>query len=249
MNSSNKRSIVFLFISSFFISANGQISIPKYEIGAGIGAYVYQGDLTPSSLGSYKTLRPGINLFGSRIISRSFAVRANLAFSGLRGDDAAYDHPEYRQHRNFNFSTPLVEVTALVVWNPLKRNYDDKGFSPYLFAGGGASFLSITKDWSNYDANYFGDGTYIPSRVVIDEAHGTPNIIPVVPVGLGLRYNLSSRWAVTAEGTYRVMFTDYLDGFSQSADPGQNDHYHSLSVSAIYRIGKKNTLDCPTVSY
>lgn len=236
--------IIIISLNGFIV--NAQINTPKYEIGVGVGTYVYQGDLTPSATGSYRTMRPGLNLYGSRILSRSFAVRANIAFSGLKGDDAAYDHPEYRQHRNFNFSTPLVEATALLVWNPLKRNYIDKGFSPYLFAGAGASFLSVQKDWSNYDANYFGDGTYIPSRVAIDDAHGTPNVIPVVPVGIGLRYNISSRWTATAEGTYRLMFTDYLDGFSQSADPAQNDHYHSITVGVVYRIGKKNQLDCPT---
>jgi hypothetical protein len=229
---------------SFIVKA--QQNVQKYEIGVMGGGYVYQGDLTPEPAGSFRTMTPGISVYGSKILNRSFSVRANLAFSVLKGNDAAYEHPEFRQHRNFNFSSPVGELSGLIVWNPMGRNYRDKGFSPYIFGGAGISFLNVKKDWSNYDAAYFGgDGSTIPERVAIDYAHGTPSVIPVIPVGAGLRYNLSPRWAVNIESAYRFMFTDYLDGFSQSADPSQNDHYHSTSVGIIYRIGKKNMMDCP----
>jgi hypothetical protein len=248
MNSNCRKIFVLLCVIGYFtLSSNAQLNIPKYEIGATIGGYVYQGDLTPSSVGSVETTRPGFNLHASRLLNRSFSVRANLSVGQLRGDDAVYTHPEYRQHRNFNFSTPVVELSAWLVWNPLGKNYADKGFSPYLFAGAGANLLSVRRDYRNYDAAYFGgDGSPILAGLAVDEAHGTPNVIPVVPVGLGLRYNISSRWAVNAETSYRIMFTDYLDGFSQAAGPGINDHYHSTSIGLIYRIGKKNMLDCPT---
>jgi hypothetical protein len=45
------------------------------------------------------------------------------------------------------------------------------------------------------------------------------------------------------------MSTDYLDGFSQAANPTENDHYGIYSIGAVYRIGKKNTLACPVVRY
>lgn len=249
MHGNWRKILVLLYIIGYYnLSSTAQWNVPKYEIGATIGGYVYQGDLTPSSVGSVETMRLGFNLHGSRLLNRSFSVRANLAVGQLRGDDAVYEHPEYRQHRNFNFSTPVVEVSAWLVWNPLRKNYVDKGFSPYLFAGAGVNFLSIRRDYSNYDFAYFGgDGSPILAGLAADEAHGTPNVIPIVPVGLGLRYNISSRWAVNAETSYRFVFTDYLDGFSQAASPAVSDHYHTTSVGLIYRIGKKNVLDCPTV--
>ena len=69
----------------------------------------------------------------------------------------------------------------------------------------------------------------------------------MIPVGAGIRYNLSPRIALTAEGSYRLVFTDYLDGFSVAANPKQNDHYHTMNVGVVYRLGKKNKLDCPVV--
>jgi hypothetical protein len=231
------------------LTAHTQINIAKYEIGAGIGAFVYQGDLTPSASGSYRTMKPAINLFGSKILSPSFLLRTNLAFGKLKGDDALYDHPEYRQQRNFNFRSPVFEISELIVWNPLGTNYRDNGLSPYLFTGAGVSFLKIKRDWSNFNAAYFGETSDLPARISVDAAHKLPKVIPVLPVGLGLRYGLTSRIAVNAEASYRFVFTDYLDGFSTAANPSKGDHYNSISVGAIYRIGKKNMLDCPKIRY
>jgi hypothetical protein len=231
------------------VKTNAQINIPKYELGVGIGGFVYQGDLTPNAAGSVNTTSPGIQLHGSKILSASFLVRANLSISKLNGNDADYAQPEYRQHRNFNFHTSLIELSPQLVWNLLGKNYDDKGFFPYLFGGAGLSFVKIKRDWSRFDAAYFGEGSDLADRLAIDAAHKTPRIIPVIPVGLGLRYSLSSRIAVQAETSYLFVFTDYLDGFSQSVNPVKGDHYHSATISVVYRIGKKNMLDCPVVRY
>lgn len=250
MNSNCRKTFVLLCVIGFFtLSSNGQLNVPKYEIGATIGGYVYQGDLTPSPIGSFETMRPGFNLHASRLLSRSLSLRGNLSFGQLRGNDALYEHPEYRQRRNFKFTSPAAEISAWMVWNVLGKNYADKGFSPYLFGGAGVNFLNVRKDYSNFDISYFGESSYIPAGLIADEEHGTPSVIPVVPVGLGFRYNISSRWAVNAETSYRIVFTDYLDGFSQAAGPEVKDHYHTTSVGLIYRIGKKNMLDCPPASY
>ena len=51
-----------------------QIDLNKFEIGLTAGAFVYQGDLTPSPIGSYRTWRPTVNLFVIRILSSSFRL-------------------------------------------------------------------------------------------------------------------------------------------------------------------------------
>lgn len=248
----NQQRITGLIIITVFqnLLLSAQVSGPKYEIGLGISSFIYQGDLTPSRLGSFRTMRFGLNLYGSKILSPSVSLRTNLAIGGLRGDDAQYRKPAYRQQRNFNFRTPVIELSQLVVWNPLGRNYDDKGFSPYLFGGAGLSFLKIKRDWSNYNTEYFNaSGEDVTARLALDTAHSLPRIIPVIPLGAGVRYNFSQRFAVSLESSYRFVFTDYLDGFSQAANPKLNDKYHTITVGAIYRIGKKNNWACPVVKY
>jgi opacity protein-like surface antigen len=242
----------FIAITALCIgmSAYAQIDRAKYEFGINLGFLVYQGDLTPEQLGSFKTQKLSLGLHASKILNPSFSLRANLAFGKLKGDDAKYASPEFRQQRNFNFTTPVTELTGQLVWNVTGRNYDDKGFSPYVFAGAGFAFLKIKRDWSNINVDYFGgeSGT-IWAGLAADSAHKLPKIIPVIPVGAGIKYFFTPKWAVNAETSYRIATTDYLDGFSQSANPSKKDNYMGYSVGIIYRSGKPNRLACPVVRY
>jgi hypothetical protein len=240
---------VLMILMQIYFTSDAQTNIPKFQFGIGAGTFVYQGDLTPSALGSYKTLRPAINLFASKFLSSSFALRGNLAFGVLRGNDAMYDHPEFRQERNFNFRSPIIELSGLAEWNILGRNYASRGLVPYLFAGAGISFLRIRRDYTNFNPDYFPSTYEIITGLSADAQHSTPGVLLVMPVGAGLRYYFSDRIGIGAETSYRIMSNDYLDGFSQSANPAKGDHYQTHTVGLVYRIGKKNTLDCPVVMY
>ena len=237
-------------IALFFAgTVSAQVSTQKFEIGLALSGFVYQGDLTPNRLGSFETARLGINLHGSRIMRGSFLLRTNLAIGGIRADERIYDEPDYRKQRALNARTPVIELTQLVVWNPLGSNYEDRGFSPYLYAGAGIGILNVRRDHSEFNTEFFGDASELEALIAEDMAHDPPNVVPVIPLGGGIRYNFSTRIAVHAESAYRLVFTDYLDGFSQAANPELDDHYQTYSIGAIYRIGKKNRLDCPVVRY
>lgn len=249
MNSIISKISAVIIIYFCYYPVAAQNNLAKYEVGAAISAFIYQGDLTTHRFGSVETTRFGINFHGSKIISPSFMLRTNLAIGSLKGDDAKYNNPEFRKQRNFNFRSPVLEVAQLVVWNLFGKNYEDKGFSPYLFGGAGLSFLKIKRDWSNFNAAYFGDGSDVPARIAIDAQHSLPKLIPVIPLGGGVRYGLTQNITINAESSYRLTYTDYMDGFSKAANPDKNDHYLTTSVGAIYRVGKKNRLDCPVVRY
>lgn len=232
---------------SHFIYA--QFYTHRYEAGISGSTFVYQGDLTPSDAGSYQTIAPGIGFFAARILNRSFSVRANFMFGKLKGNDALYEKPEYRRQRNFNFSTPVTEFSGMLVWNILAKNgiEQPKGFSPYVFAGAGVSLLHITRNWSNYNAAYFNSES-VSAGLTADIAHRTPGAAILLPAGVGLKYALTQNISLTAETGYRFMFTDYLDGFSQAANPGKKDSYHSHSIGLIFSLGYKDRYDCPVVS-
>lgn len=230
-------------------TVNAQINVPKFQFGIGAGVFIYQGDLTPSSVGSYKTVKTGLNLFAAKLFSPSLSARVNLTTAALKGDDARYDNPAYRQQRNFNFRTPVAEISGLGEWNISGRNYTSHGFSPYLFVGIGYSFLKIKRDWSNLNTEYFGAESEFMTGLSTDALHSLPKGLLVFPVGIGARYYLSDKIGINAETSYRFTSTDYLDGFSRSANPAKKDYYYSHTVSVVYRLGKKNMLDCPVVKY
>ena len=231
---------MLFFFGNNAIHAQGDFS--KFEIGLTGGIFVYQGDLTPSPIGSYRTMRPTVNLFVNRNLNSSFSLRTSLFYGGLSGNDAAYENPTWRQQRNFNFKARNFELSEMLVWNAWSR---DRKFVPYLFGGIGLSFLDIQRDWSNFNGEFFSTEN-LASRLTEDIAQETPTLIPVVPVGIGIQYSLRKNLYVIAETAYRFTKTDYLDGFSKAANPALYDHYQSHTIGVLYKFGKKSSLNCPT---
>lgn len=245
MSALKKSVLAVVFVSGNIYFLHAQIDLSKYEAGLSGGVFVYQGDLTPQTLGSYKTMKPQLAFHLYRILSPSFSVRLNVNRGKLYGDDAKYNNPDWRKQRNFNFTTPVTEISAQAVWSFLAPK--SPRFSPYVFAGAGFSFLKIKRDWSNLNTTVFGEGSDVQAGLAVDAAKSLPRLMPVIPVGAGVRYSLNDRFSLIGETSYRLSFTDYLDGFSKAANPNKNDHYLSHSIGVIYSFKKKNNkeLGCP----
>ncbi|CAN5585197.1 hypothetical protein BH10BAC3_BH10BAC3_20460 [soil metagenome] len=216
-----------------------QVENGKNEIGVNAGAMFYQGDMTPDMVGSYKTARPAVGIYYSRILSPYWSVRGNLGLSSLEGDDARNAKPAYMRRRNFNFHTPLAELTAMGVFNVFGNNIqpDVTKLSPYVFAGAGVAFVDIKRDWSRIDTNMIHTGSTTRSGLIRDTTTVLPKAIPVLPVGLGIRYAILPRISLAFEANYRIIFTDYLDGFSYAANPVRKDAYYSVTAGAVYNFG------------
>lgn len=236
-------------ISTIAYNAANAQDQPGYEISAGLAAMVYQGDLTPSKLGSYRTLRPGISLAGSKLLNDYWSVRLGLSLGGLRGNDSKYKTPAYRQERNFRFSSTVTEISAVAVYHLLGNNGDNewKVISPYLFGGIGFSFLRTRRDDADFNAAYFGAESWVVEGLVADRSRNPVRRLLVFPVGAGVRYPLTSRISLSFETSYRIAFTDYLDGFSKSAGPDHNDYYYSHTASIIYNFSRNKGIACPVV--
>lgn len=243
-----KLSFLFAFCYGGCLLLNAQPNFSRWELGANIGTFIYQGDLTPAAIGSYKTPGLVLGLWVGRRLNKAFSLRGNLALGTLRGDDAKWENPDWRQQRNFNFGSPVSELSGQLVWNIGKSEESSRTrFAPYLFGGVGVAFLRIRRDWSNLNASYFGETDNVSTGLPDDINRRLPWVIPVVPVGAGVRYALSQKISLHAESAYRFTATDYLEGFSRSANPSQKDQYYNVSVGIIYKLGKRSGLDCPPV--
>ena len=163
--------IIFLTTCINNPALHAQVNFFKYEIGIGVGTFIYQGDLTPERLGSYKTLQPAVNIYFDKIINPMFLLRTNLAIGALKGDDAKYSGPAYRQQRNFNFKTPVIEVSEIVEADIFKNNQSKlPGLSPYLFAGAGVTVLNIKRDYSRFNGEYFASESNTIDGLTADDA-------------------------------------------------------------------------------
>ena len=246
--------VFFLSLLSTFL-LHGSLTaqsplIPKYEVGILGGIFVYQGDLTPNPVGATNTMKPGFGVYGTKTLNRYQGIRLQIMRGWLKGDESTYNNPAWRQQRNLFFKSPVTELSGLYIWHPLGLNANEAGiinFSPYLFGGISYSFLNIKRDWSRFNYTHFAFQPEITNGLAADINHKIPKGTFSFPLGAGIRYGISEKFSFQLETTYRISNTDYLDGFSQAANPDKKDHYHTITAGLIYSFGKRNLFDCPVI--
>ena len=190
-----------------------QFTPSKWEVGINAGVLIYQGDLSESPLGYTKKLNPSVELWVSKSIDSYFSIRANLLQSSLIADDSKYSYPDWRRHRNFLFTSTVTEISAEFVWDLNGKTYREgmHRYSPYFFAGAGVAALHINRNWSRFDTTYYDSKSPTAQGLEMDTLHKTPTFLPVVPVGAGVRYMITTQMFLNAEFTYRITSSDYID--------------------------------------
>lgn len=225
---------------------DAQSESDRYELGAQAGVFAYQGDLSPSPLGSYKTLRPALGIFAARRMTDRIAARVGLNVGRLAGNEGRYKTPAFREQRNLRFSTPMTEFAGHLVWSPYGNSKRAGAWVPYAAVGGGLAWLRIRPDASGVTGPFAAtEISSIAAQLAADAGHRKPRMIPSLQLGAGIRYQWRAAWAIQAESLYRYLPTDYLDGFSQAVNPKTRDQYMTHSVGVVYCSGRGGRMDCP----
>ncbi|MDR7128900.1 hypothetical protein J2X69_001232 [Algoriphagus sp. 4150] len=183
-----------LVFSMLFFGISGEIQAQKYEIGGGIGAAAYTGDIIrkidPGQLGLQVTL------FGKRNFDNVWSLRGGVTGAFLYGADSVKPIDKNAHIRDGRFRAGVLELSAVMEFNFLDylAPNSEFRFSPYAFFGLGYSFI-------------FAKGnTY---RYLVSSRYNLGTV--VVPFGAGIKYQLDRRWTLAAELGFRPTFTDYLD--------------------------------------
>jgi hypothetical protein len=227
-------------------SATAQSRYSKWELGLGVGANNYLGDLTPKRFGSFRHVRPGASLFGSYNAWEKTKIQLSLNSGSLYGNEASYDNPRYRKERAFRFKAIFQEVQLKAVYQ-LHKNYAEDAllFFPYVHGGLGIAYMHTKKDASLLNPKLAAEEPQITKGLAVDDTRKTSKMIVTIPVGFGVRKNILASWDAFAELDYRLSFSDYIDGFSQAVNPGKKDGYYSIKMGIIYRFRKDNSIGCP----
>lgn len=224
------------------------------ELGVGMGASIYQGDLSPHWIGSYD--KPGFKfqLMAQKNIFPGFAIRANYAFTSIRDNESDYTSGVH-QLRNFSFNTTVNELSGHVLINPYFNNGEQETgtFHPYFFGGVGISFLRVQRDFSRFNRDFPHWQSWVIPGLAEDSMAAMPTSVITFPVGVGLRYQIGDKVALYGELTKRVTRNEYLDGFSKSANSKENDGFSSLVFGLVFRLstgnGDRGRYDCPVNVY
>lgn len=177
----------------------GPVNAQKYEVGGGLGAATYTGDIIrkvdPRQIGLQGTL------FGKRNFDNVWSLRVAISSSILQAEDSLRPLDRAAQVRDGRFRGGVIEGSAVMEFNFLDflRNDSEFRWSPYAFFGLGYSHFMMK-------GNTY---AYLPS-----EKYSLSSV--VIPFGGGVKYRLSDQWTLAAELGFRPTMTDYLDKIDSS---------------------------------
>ncbi len=168
-------------------------------------------------------------------------LRLNYWRSKLQGNDKNIENEFALGHdlRAFSFSSPLHEIGVSLEYHFLKdpMNIDQTNrntkWSPYVLIGGAFSYTNPSVNFGNYNRK---------GKINKDKENLTHWHLQI-PMGLGIKYQLSEVIFITAEAEGVLPLHDYLDGISESANPEKNDSYQVLALELGINIGAKPDTD------
>lgn len=202
---------VLLILFSFSFGYRAQ-NVP--EIGLMLGGSYYLGDLNP-----YKhfnnTNFAGTFFYRDKIANNDqLTFRFHISYGSVEAYDSESLDPAL-VNRNLSFKSRILEIGPVLEINfiPYEIGSDKRPFTPYMFIG-----LNYFK--MNPMGQY--DGDWIELQSLGTEGQGTEfsdkklyNLNQLsIPLGLGMKFNMTERWAIGFEYGIRKTFTDYLDDVS-----------------------------------
>jgi Domain of unknown function (DUF6089) len=241
------KTVLFITTTTTGITAIAQSKWSKWEIGGGVSGYVYQGDLTPRRLGSVETTKPGILLFANYQLKSRISLQGAFAWGGIRASEGLYNTPEWRKYRALYFKTPVKELSTKIIYTFRgNEDYQQYYLMPYIGTGVNLSFFNVKRNYSEFNTKFFEPQPSVINGLNKDINTKPPRMLVTVPIVLGVRRPMNERFDLFAELNYRILFNDYVDGFSYAANPKRNDHFYTITVGALYKFRRNNSIKCPS---
>lgn len=247
----NKRLIFLLavFLLAFNVGSFAQRKgssllnpIEKHDIGAFGGVAMYIGDFNRENL--LYNPKPLVGILYRYNFNPYFAIRGQVGYTRVEGSSKDYygDLPGFPVGNSMAFDRPMIMMDGVFELNffpfspldPKRKNI----LSPYLALGIGANFMGS----NSYDNNPQLD----IAANAYPEIYGNPgetfqqSIIFEIPVGFGVKYSPAKRLTIAGEWTFKKMFYDDIDGFTNRGGGSfgliNDDWVHTITVSLTYRF-------------
>lgn len=173
-----------------------------------MGTAGYMGDLNP--IKPYKVNNLALGGQVKRNFDGYWSLRLNLSHGKIEASDSESDNADHKA-RNLSFFSPVTELGIQTEFNFFNYipSFSRKIYSPYLFAGIG---IMAFNPQTVYQDNVYELSLYGTEGQDLNKSYKKSAI--VVPIGAGVKYNLSGKWTLGAELGYRTAYSDYLDDVS-----------------------------------
>ncbi|MCH2232879.1 MAG: DUF6089 family protein [Crocinitomicaceae bacterium] len=201
--------VIFIFACN---GANAQGYKTSLELGVYGGGSYYLGDINPNKHFVYS--KPAFGAIVRYNLTKRFSLRFNGKYGSVYGNDSDSDD-RFQQTRNLSFQSKIIEASFGCEIDMFKYNINDMRFpiTPYFFYE--VAYMRMnpmgTIDGEEYALNSLGtegQGTPLNS----DNPYSLNQL--TIPLGIGVKFNLKKRVAMSFEYGIRKTFTDYLDDVS-----------------------------------
>lgn len=225
--------LVLIFCGVFVINANAQAQHNEYlqkgEFGITVGMAHYFGDINTRA--AINRPKPAVGAFFRKQFGNYVGLRLSAHYAQLGYSDT-YSKNEYQKIRNLSFNSNIWEVALQGDFNFFKfiPNDPDYAFTPYITLGVGV-FTYDPYAYTNGQKEFLRPlGTEGQLRGYKGRApYNTLSLC--IPLGVGIKYNLSEKINLSFEVANRFTGTDYLDDVSTTyAGPANFD---VLSTAAL----------------
>lgn len=197
----------------------------RFEIGGMVGGAFYMGDVNKNTI--FKGMNPAIGGVFRYTPNLRWALKTNLIWARISGSTEGLDNV-FPGNAQASFSRSLIDLDGQIEFNfmPYSDRYvylNAKRLAPYAFLG-----IGMTMAIGGQTATAFN-----------------------LPIGVGLKYKLTSRLNLGCEFSVRKVFSDKLDvtddGNAILEDPygitssflKNKDWYSFLTVSITWSFGPK----------
>lgn len=211
-----KMSIMYRVCFLIFITTvlfTEKVTSQKIELGIGVGASTYWGDLNSSDFTTnLSNSGLAIEVSGRAIYNRFFGVRANLAYGRVNGSDSRATNL-WQRERNLSFRSHIFELAALGEFYFFK--FDEESiFIPYLTAGFAIFHFDPKTTLNGVEYKLQPLGTEGQGLSGYDKPYSLVSMS--IPIGAGAKLRINSKTNISFEIIARRAFTDYLDDVSTS---------------------------------
>ena len=261
------------FVLMLLITSFNSWSQHTADLGVQLCAATYWGDI--ENVDYSKSITPVIGVLGRWNFNKRMAVRGQLLTGNLKADGFFSNSnlaqsgrrnitDEYMRDttQSFNFSRSIQSVEALFEFN--FRNYKmgslkKEMFTPFVSLGIGGFYSRAPRVGTfilNPQETFPGSGLYTPYLDANGRKTNNSDALSfIIPVGMGLKFNISKSLGGVIELIVRKTFIDNIDNLDdpkrfQDFDDtsttypakfaknswSNNDWYATLSVSLLYKL-------------
>jgi hypothetical protein len=203
---------LFIAVSGNTVFAQHYEYVQKGEFGITAGLAHYFGDINTRA--AVNRPKPAIGAFFRKQFGNYVGLRISAHYAQLGYSDT-YSENDYQRMRNLSFNTNIWEIALQGDFNFFKfiPNDPDYAFTPYITLGVGV----FTYDPYAYlgGKKEFLRPLGTEGQLIGYEGRKSYNTLALcIPLGVGIKYNLSEKINFSFEVGYRFTGTDYLDDVS-----------------------------------